>query len=420
MAKPVPGGQHTVQTGETLSGIAAQAYGDPAEWPRIFNANQTAIRSGDQNQVAVGEVLFIPVISELDNLKRSFFQSAVITDGVELKIEERVVPVQSAKIIRTMDTVSDAWTATIAWEPGLDPRLDELTSKYKFPRASISLDGELKVSGILYDVEQNHDADGRSKNLWGWSFTIDLADSHPIKPPYEQKGQITLLKRCQTMCEPHGIGVDVLPGLDLGGPFNDVKIEPTQSKFDHMLKLASQRGVLLSSTPRGNLLLTQADLTSPAVGTLEEGVSLVEKWSVKFEGRKRYSLYRVTSQGANKWDKKVGIAKDNSISRIRARTFKVDDALKGEMNDIAAWKRNKQAAKALKTSLPVEGWRGPDGKIWEENKRLTVKSLTLDEPDGFVYLIPKVEFTYDENGKNSTLSLIPPIFYTKQPLAGGL
>ena len=152
MLKPTPGKQYTVQRGDTLSEIATRAYGDPGLWPRIFNANQTNIKSGDQNKVAVGEVLIIPVLAEEEDLRRSFFSSPVISDGVELKIEDRIVPVQSANVTRTMDTVADAWTATIAWKPGLDKELDKLTKRDAMPNASISLDGELMVSGILYDV----------------------------------------------------------------------------------------------------------------------------------------------------------------------------------------------------------------------------------------------------------------------------
>jgi len=39
--------QHRVVVGDTLSAIAQQAYGDPALWPRIFEANRDQILNPD-------------------------------------------------------------------------------------------------------------------------------------------------------------------------------------------------------------------------------------------------------------------------------------------------------------------------------------------------------------------------------------
>lgn len=414
MNRPIPGKTYIVKKGDTLSGIAGMAYGDPLLFPRIFQANQSAVKSGDPDKIVPGEILFIPVLPEIEIIREKFFQSGRITDGVELKIEDRILPVSSARVIRTMDTIADMWTATIAWEPGIDKRLDELTKAYAMPKASISLDGELMVSGILYDVEQISDKNGRSKNLGGYSFTIDLVDSHPIKPPYEHKGGIKLEKRCENLLTPLGMGVELAPGLDTGGAFKDVKIKPTETIHKHLKGLSDQRSILLSSTPEGNLLLLRADLTSPSVGTLEEGKSLIADLSAKFQGRKRFSVYRALSKGSRWGVEKVGIAKDDEVSRVRCHTFIVDDAIKGEMNDIAAWRKNKKAAKSEIIKLPVTSWNAPNGKKWKANTRVTIKSITFDQPDGFNYLIKQVEYTFDNSGKNAILSLIDPKFYSKQ------
>ncbi len=50
--------QHTVVTGETLSGIAQEFYGDPSQWPRIFEANRDQIL--DPNLIFPGQTLRVP------------------------------------------------------------------------------------------------------------------------------------------------------------------------------------------------------------------------------------------------------------------------------------------------------------------------------------------------------------------------
>jgi LysM repeat protein len=62
MAQPIPGSNYTVQPGDTLSGIAQQAYGDGNEWPKIYDANKQVIGS-NPNVIYPGQVLYIPAIS---------------------------------------------------------------------------------------------------------------------------------------------------------------------------------------------------------------------------------------------------------------------------------------------------------------------------------------------------------------------
>jgi nucleoid-associated protein YgaU len=50
--------QHRVVAGDTLSAIAQQVYGDPALWPRIFEANRDQILN--PNLIFPGQVLRIP------------------------------------------------------------------------------------------------------------------------------------------------------------------------------------------------------------------------------------------------------------------------------------------------------------------------------------------------------------------------
>ena len=50
--------QYTVIAGDTLGRIAQQFYGDPNQWPRIFNANQDQLSNPDQ--IFPGQVLCIP------------------------------------------------------------------------------------------------------------------------------------------------------------------------------------------------------------------------------------------------------------------------------------------------------------------------------------------------------------------------
>ena len=51
---------YTVDRGDNLSAIAQQWYGDPNQWPRLFEANRNQIV--DPNLIYPGQVLRIPKI----------------------------------------------------------------------------------------------------------------------------------------------------------------------------------------------------------------------------------------------------------------------------------------------------------------------------------------------------------------------
>ena len=412
MPNPKVGGQYTVVQGDTLSGIAERAYGDPNEWPRIFQANQSALKSGAPDLIFPGEVLNIPVLPEIEDIRSRFFRSRGVTDGIELKIEDRILPIQSGSVTRTMDTAADGWTAVFAWEPGADSRIDELTRPYSYHRAAVSLDGELAVSGWIYNIIPKFDGQGRSKTLKGYSYTVDAVDSH-LRPPYEANN-VTLEQRARELLRPMGIGVEVDPNVDVRGQFDRVTATPTETVFKHLQKLAEQRRALLSSTPPGNMLITKADLLSPVapVGTIEEGVSFVNEFSADFNGRKRFNVYRAISQGADKTDQKVGIAKDDLIPLSRFMTFSVNDSLKGEMNQVAAWRRNQETSKALKIPISLDTWYAPNGELWRVNTRIVIKSITLGIPDGFTFLITQVDFGWNPKGKNARVNVLPVSYYS--------
>jgi hypothetical protein len=74
MTLPIAGKQYTVVIGDSLSKIAARAYGDYNLWPRIYKANQATLRSGNPNLIYPGEILIIPLLAEIDDNLRVFKQ----------------------------------------------------------------------------------------------------------------------------------------------------------------------------------------------------------------------------------------------------------------------------------------------------------------------------------------------------------
>ena len=408
MSKPTPGKQYTIQDENTLSQVARRAYGNGNHWPRIWRANQSALRSGDPDLIFPGEVIFIPEIAELQResaalTNRKPDDLSIILDGIEIKST-------ASKILLTMDTLSDGWTAIMPWTLGDNPELDARIAPYAYAPARVYIGGVLQISGYLYTPESELNELGTIKNLEGFSRTADLIDSD-MRPPYEENN-VTLRQRAEKLVQVGGI--KAVFETDTGGKFDRVTAGETEKIGAHLGKLAFQRAVLQSSTPEGNVLYWNANVNGAPVATLQEGQPPVMKFRFRPDGRKRFNTYRAISTtpfGANE-----AVVKDDRVPRSRIKTFRVSDSLAGEIEAAAKWARNRALADALTIPLPVEGWLDPNGKLWEPNTKVTVISPAIHVPNGFDFLIRSIQFSETARGKNAILNIVPPQVYTKEEI----
>ena len=195
--------------------------------------------------------------------------------------------------------------------------------------------------------------------------------------------------------------------------FDRVTSDENDTIFQHLAGLAMQRSALISSTVNGDLLITRASNGRP-VATLEEGSQGAISMTARFDGRKRFNVYRAI--GDSPLGNKVGLAKDNVVPRSRFLTFQANETISGDIDKAAQWRRSKQLADALTIPFPTDSWYRPDGKLWRENTIVTVISPTIHVPGGFNFLIRSVEYIDDTAGKTAVLNLVPPQVYTGEEL----
>lgn len=422
MPKATPGIPYTVVSGDTFYGIAKQAYGDGRQWREIRQANQSVLKNPDSNIIVPGEVITIPTNAVEQAAALDLFADSLPIlpgkdkDDFTIIVDDLEIPVTSGRAFRAADTAATGWTAIVPFDKP-DLLLSEALKPYGYQPASCYLGGELLIQGILYGTEPKLVEKEKINALAGWSPTVDIIDS-TAEPPYEAKN-ITLEKRARDLVEPHGI--QVIFDVDDDATFKRVTIGATEKIFAHLAKLASQRGILVTSTELGELKFTRATKTK-SIGTIEEGQAMAETFSAKFDGRKRFNIYKALSQTPGRKSRKnrnskFQIAKDDIVPRSRRLTFNADDTTVGGMKNAANWRRSKQLTDALTMQIPVASWHGPDGQLWKENKIVTVKSETLYMPDGFDVLIRSVGYTFEENGTRGILSVVPPQVFTGEKLA---
>jgi prophage tail gpP-like protein len=410
MAKPTPGKFYTIVDENTLNQVAKRAYGDATLWPDIWEANQTRLRSGDQDLIFPGEVIFIPELPGRDLSVTA--DPSKDNDGVYINLDGREIRPESFSALRTIDTVANAVSASVSFpDQTEDPTLYEKVKPKSFTKTTVSIGGERIFTGLLYGRGSQSSQGGRRLNLSFNTASVDLVASS-LKPPFEFNNI-----KIDTLCKKfaRALGRDLIVDVnDVGAAFEVATAQQGESRFSFLQGLAKQRGLLLTCDIDGNLVLTRANIDGQPVATLEENVTPgVIGWNNEFNDRERFNVYRAVADGP--FGTEEATAQDNSIPRSRFKTISANEANAGDIQAAVDWAKNKTTADALGFELTVADWRNNQnaGKIWEENTIVTVISPTLFIPDGFNFLINRVQYILGSNGRTTRLSLVPPTSYTQ-------
>jgi len=427
MSKPIPGQRYVVKPGDTIERIASIAYGDSSRSRDIFNSNQIdfiipgiILNLPPENItfpfISSGVILNLPpenttspLISTdvILNLPPQNTTSPLIsTDGLVLLIGGLEILTESLRFFESIDTISAGWTAIIAWNPDEKPELDKIIRPYSYAPAHIFLDRELLGTGRLY-VTSPSLISRQECSLECWSLTADFVDS-TLKPPYEEN-EVNLKQRAETLAQPFSL--KVISDLEQDGIFDRVTAEPSDTAGSHLLSLAKQRGVLISSTVNGELSLSIPKITGEPVATIEEGVEGFTGFTASYDGRARFSDYRVI--GETPFDEpNNAVSKDKGVNVTRFKTKTVGETTQGEMKKAADFEKTKFLSDALTLPISARGFKRENGQRWKKGEYVTLISPTLFIKNGFLMLIKSVEFLSDSNGETALLTLVPPSVYS--------
>lgn len=341
-----------------------------------------------------------------------------------LVIEGEEIPVLSGRVFKSMDNCADGCNATVV----LNTKLKETIRPFGYQDAQVYLGGELVITGILYDVDPNITGEEKRCNLGIYNYSCDIIDSHHY-PPYEFN-LVTLGDLAEELIG--GLGIISSFETNEGTEFFDrVCIDPQQSIFSFLNELANQRGVLITSNEKGEILFIRADINSKPIETIKNVTDI----SANYKGRELFAVYRTsaTTPSREKYTKKlktktvqryktvqtikIAEAYDRYVPASRQMTFSADNTHIDELPEAAEWQRSKRWSEALTISIPRIGWR-PQGSdnIYRENKLVTLLHEDIWLGNGFDFIIKSVDYMLDNGGATCTLKLTPPQAFTGEEI----
>lgn len=326
---------------------------------------------------------------------------------------------------------------------------------------NVSIGDTLVLSGYIYRTDVAGDNTDRQITIAGRDKMGDLIDASIIGTTGNVYRDIPLDRLCQkVIAEYPGLSIEVIKEADVGDNFKIASFKKGETGFDFLNRAAKLRGVLLQSTPQGNLLITnratqsaeskaaqanasnlkaEADfiagatgLTSSVVQTalnpgtkspFKSSVDLVQGENIlgvtaSFDHTDRFSQYIVIGQnrgtdesfGDDVRKVKSATAFDNGLGRFRPKILVAESPVDKAAADLrAGWENVVRAAKSLDLTITVRGWGKPDGTLWLPNQLVFVdcKFAGIEAE----MLISAVRYSKGKEGTISELKLTRPDAY---------
>jgi prophage tail gpP-like protein len=400
--------KYTVQQDDTFSRIASLFYGDPKRADEIFQYNRARIKSGTITTIYPGEEILIPLDDRKQQSDTVFTPADFDNDEVSIEIAgQKLIDWQSVTVTRNIDTPADGF------ELGLSTtgKLPDNIKPFGYEKCKIAIGKDKILTGRIIKPTPDLSDSNLSLSLVGHSLAGQLLTVSITQRPFEFNNQ-NLEEIANIVVKPFGIRVVFQDGP--GNDFTKAVARHGETVFSFLNKLASQRGLLISSTVTGNLIFWRGSTAAP-VAFLEEGKQIL-RITPTFDGDVRYSDIMIEAQqkgGAGPLQSKItdSIVKDAGINRpLVTRPNETPEGL--DLDDIAKWERGKRSAESMPVTLTVQGWRKPDGGVWQENENINLLAPSVWFLKKTKMLIRQVAYTLNDNQKNTVLSVVLPSAYS--------
>ena len=268
---------------------------------------------------------------------------------------------------------------------------------------SVSVDGQVVITGYIDDVSLDFDGSGFSMSCAGRDAAGDLVDCSAASKSWTGR---TLPQIAADIVRPFGMSVKA--NAATGKPVRSFGIQPGETAFDAIERLCRFRGILPVSDGAGVLLLTGPG--SARVKTaLAEGENILAG-SIVRSLRDRYSRYTVHGHDAGMDESTPdqnagpsGTTTDPGVSRHRPLVLLSETpANAADLKQRAIWEAAVRRGRSIRARVSVQGWTH-DGGIWTPNTLVKITSRWLGL-DGWM-LITAVSFARDDGGTRTDLEL---------------
>ncbi len=325
------------------------------------------------------------------------------------------------QVVRAIDACADAFAFSLPWDPTPENRKRFLP--YSPGVIKIFGGSEQFLLGYIEVVSVSSASGQRVINLQGRSASGGLLDwsagsiwdrsaqAFSSETVFELQG-LTFNKIARKLAAAH-----VVKAVPDTAPINEVSIEPGQTLFDFLSKLAAANGYFGRALTTGGLEYRNDLGKTPPVCDLVEGESPVLSINTNHDVTKRFWKYKIVASSTGQPNVEAE-AKDTKLSpAIRGIKIIQPSQQSVDYQKAANLARSRALIDSYSATVTVSGFtyktHGSTGKFWQAGDVVRIYA-----PGAFILkftklIIKRVTFSLDENGGQiSTLELGLPEAYS--------
>lgn len=279
----------------------------------------------------------------------------------------------------------------------------------------VLLGSEVLVTGYVDAVSRSIRESDRVLRVRGRDKAADLIDCSALNAPGSWSGK-SLETIAKALLAPFDIALKIEG--DVGSSFTKFALQPGESVFAAVDRLAHYRGLVAWSSGDGMLRIGNPD-TGARTGRIVEGINVMDADASR-DMSERYSQYVIKGQASGsdtRSGKTVaqikGEASDGGVSRYRPLlVIAGEQSDKTTLGKRAAWEASVRYGRARPVHVTVPGWLTDDGTVWAPGARAACKipSCKIDD-DMLVERVRTVRNSDD--GTVTYLDLVPPEAWTQ-------
>lgn len=280
--------------------------------------------------------------------------------------------------------------------------------------AKIRLGPHVAATGYVDSLRLELTADGHVLSISGRDRTSDLVDCS-APPELGTLSQVFLDEIATRIAKPYGVEVQT---IETGPIFPTFTANQGDTAWAAIERAARLRGKLCYPTADGRLRIDRAGQTRARTSIREGYADLALAWSTL----ERYRLYVVRGQNRgsdNGWGASVAAVEarveDSKFTRPRTLVVVAESAVDpATAQERAEWERTVRIARSASITATLRGWRqGTNGPLWELNQLVEVYVSRWRFRD--LLLVDGLEFTRGDDGTRTTLRLVRPNAYLREP-----
>lgn len=294
----------------------------------------------------------------------------------------------------------------------------ELLCLSHFHPCDVYYNNELIIAGIITNNHFGNAPTAEMVQIGGWSRPGVLENSCvPIGNYPLQTTGLSILQVAKKLCDPYNVKIIVDPSVasKMNSTVTDDNIQPTDTIKSYLQKITEVKRIIMSHTPKGELLFTEAKTNAEPVIVFnnDQGSYPGTKFSLDFKGEEMHRFITVVQQGTESGSNGGQHTIRNPYvinTYVKDKTVTSSSGIADDVRHAARQELSKELQN-ITLNVDISGWRVGD-KIIKPGDLITVYDEKLYIYKKVNWFVKSANYTANSSGVQCTLVCVLPDVFT--------